>query len=211
MNLRQRWLSSFIDLTYIILGLLPRRRDWRWYATLNHWYYRSQAASYDERVMGSCSYSEALESGLQRLSVVPKKILDVNTGTGFVALKLHTLFPNASIVATDLSESMLAQARRKAQKAHAPIQFERADVASLPWADESFDLITLHNGPPHIAEMMRLLRPGGQMLIAFSAGAGVARFIRASLERELQRFGALQSQETERGWWLLATRTSRAA
>ncbi|MCS6903130.1 MAG: class I SAM-dependent methyltransferase [Candidatus Bipolaricaulota bacterium] len=204
--LQQRIISPLIDLSYLLMSLLFVRGFPRWYERLNAWHYRFQAKRYDQSVIasGETRYAQALAAGLQALSVQPRRILDVNTGTGFVAQRLQTLFPHAQIVATDLSEAMLAQAQQRSPQ----IELVRADTARLPFANESFDLITLHNGPPHLAEMTRVLRPGGQMLIAFTSGARVPALLLRRWLKSAQRFGKIEMGHAGDGLWLLLTKDS---
>lgn len=204
--LPQRMISPLIDLSYMLMSLLFAAGFPRWYERLNAWHYRYQAEHYDGHVIafGGTRYAQALEAGLQALSVQPKRILDVNTGTGFVAQKLLALFPEAQIAATDLSHAMLAQAQRRFPQ----IEFARADTAKLPFADESFDLVTLHNGPPHLAEMNRVLRPNGQMLIAYTSGARVPRFVRRRWLRSAHQFGRVEWRCSGDGLWVLLTKSS---
>lgn len=204
--LQQRVLSPIVDCSYIVMSLLFLRGFPRWYERFTEWHYRRQARRYDQSVIAleGARYAQALEAGLQALSVQPKRILDVNTGTGFVAQKLLALFPGAKIVATDLSEAMLTQARQRSPH----IEFVRADTAKLPFADESFDLVTLHNGPPHLAEMARVLRPKGQMLIAFTSGARVPRPLLHRWLSVARRFGQVQWRCVGDGLWVLVTKAT---
>lgn len=201
--LRQRVIGPFIDLSYIVISFAFSSRSSRWYERLNSWYYRRQAPLYDESVIQQeeARYAQALEAGLQAISIQPQKILDVNTGTGFVALRLGELFPQAEITATDLSEEMLERARGKAE--HLGIEFRRADVAQLPFPDERFDLVTLHNGPPNLFEMARVLRPGGQMLIAFTSGARVPRFLLHRWLKQAEHFGKIAIGQSGDGLWIV--------
>lgn len=204
--LHQRIISPLVDLSYMLMSWLFAAGFPRWYKRLNARHYRYQAAHYDQSVIAleGARYAQALEAGLQALSVQPKRILDVNTGTGFVAQRLLALFPDAHIVATDLSEAMLAQARRRSPR----IEFVRADTANLPFADRSFDLVTLHNGPPHLREMARVLRPGGQMLIAFTSGARVPGVVLRRWLTMAQPFGKVELGRAGDGLWVLLTKTS---
>lgn len=204
--LHQRLISPLIDLSYIFMSWLCAGGFPRWYERLNAWHYRAQAEHYDQRVIAfeGARYAQALEAGLQALSVRPTRILDVNTGTGFVTRKLLALFPEATIVATDLSQAMLAQAQRRSPQ----IEFVRADTARLPFADGSFDLVTLHNGPPHFREMARVLRSGGQMLVAFTSGARVPAIVLRRWLKSAQRFGKIKHGRAGDGLWLLVTKDS---
>lgn len=205
--LQQRVFSPLIDLSYIAMSLLFVKGFPSWYERLNAWHYRHQAQHYDALVieLEGARYAQALEAGLHALSVHPQEILDVNTGTGFVAHKLKKLFPDAKIIATDLAEEMLAQARTRVLH----VEFVRADTARLPFADESFDLVTLHNGPPHFAEMARVLRPGGQMVIAFTSGSRVPGWLVQRWIKQAQRFGAVRVGQAGDGLWLLLTKLTR--
>lgn len=210
LHLRRRLVSPLIDLSYISMSFTFFGRASHWYERLNSWYYRQQAHAYDENVIEQEKerYSQALEAGLKAISVQPTKILDVNTGTGFVALRLRELFPTAQISATDLSEEMLKRAVSKAQEANASIDFVRTDVAHLPFASESFDLVALHNAPPNFIEMARVLRPGGQMLVAFTAGARLPRFLLQRLLEHVQSFGftKIETGRAGDGLWMVMTR-----
>ena len=203
--LQQRLFSPLVDLSYVLMGLLFAGGFPRWYERLNAWHYRRQAQRYDQSVieLEGGRYAQALEAGLQALSVQPKRILDVNTGTGFVAHRVLALFPDARIVATDLSEAMLAHARARCPQ----IELLRADTARLPFPDESFDLVTLHNGPPHFAEMARVLRAGGQMLIAFTSGARVPRVVLRRWLESAQRFGQVELGRAGDGLWVIVTKS----
>lgn len=207
--LQRRVFSPIVDFSYILMSLLFAEGFPRWYERFNAWHYRRQAQHYDQSVivLEGNRYAQALEAGLQALSVQPKGVLDVNTGTGFVAQKLSALFPNAKIMATDLSEAMLAQAQQRSPQ----IEFVRADTAKLPFSDESFDLVTLHNGPPHLREMARVLRPGGQMLIAFTSGARVPRLVLQRWLKVAQRFGRIELGRVSDGLWVIVTKTTQTS
>lgn len=101
------------------------------------------------------------------------QVLDVATGTGDLALALVAAGAKA-VTAIDLSEPMLEAAATKiAVRAGdgpgAPIELRQADAMHLPFEDDRFDACTvsfgLRNMPDYaaaIAEMVRVLRPGGR-------------------------------------------------
>jgi ubiquinone/menaquinone biosynthesis C-methylase UbiE len=95
-----------------------------------------------------------------------RDVLDLGTGTGVGAAAVLRRFPDARVVGADLSEEMLERARANVPQA----EFRRADASSLPFADESFDLVTHANMIPFFDEVERVLRPGGTALFAFSIG-----------------------------------------
>jgi SAM-dependent methyltransferase len=145
-------------------------------------------------------YMAAFEAGLAAVEV-PTRVLDVGTGTGLGAFAIASRFPDAEIVGVDLSEEMVAEARRKAPSNLAGrVRFERADASRLPFGDESFDLITLGNMIPFFDELARVVAPGGQLLVAFSSGPETPIYVpRERLRVELGRRGFAQFAEFEAG------------
>ena len=99
-------------------------------------------------------------------------VLDAGTGTGHTALAFA---PRAGhVVAVDLSEPMLEQGRRlAAERGIANVAFARGDVERLAFPDASFDLVTSRFAAHHVprpraaaAELARVLKPGGTVLLA---------------------------------------------
>ncbi|WP_426505316.1 class I SAM-dependent methyltransferase [Dactylosporangium sp. McL0621] len=101
------------------------------------------------------------------------RVLDAGTGPGRVPLALARAVPGLRIDGVDLSPEMVAEARRAAAAAGATrVTFTVADVAALPFMDDTFDLIvssmSLHHWADPAAgvrELRRVLRPGGRMWI----------------------------------------------
>lgn len=100
--------------------------------------------------------------------------LDVCCGTGDLALALAPrVGAEGTVTGCDFSEPMLEAARRKAAGAGAgQVRFEWADALELPYADRSFDAVTVGFGVRNLAdlerglaEMARVLRPGGRLVI----------------------------------------------
>ena len=94
------------------------------------------------------------------------EVLDVATGTGDLAVELASR--GATVVASDFSEEMLARARAK----DPGITWEWANAQDLPYADGRFAAATVGFGarnfsdlPLGIAEMARVVRPGGKVVI----------------------------------------------
>lgn len=97
----------------------------------------------------------------------PARILDLATGSGDLALALARKLPKAKITAADFSEEMLAVARRKGVR-----ETVLADALQLPFANESFEVVTVAFGLRNmedwgaaLREMARVLAPGGQVVI----------------------------------------------
>ena len=101
-------------------------------------------------------------------------VLDVGCGTGtFVGLLMASPWP-VRAVGLDYSPAMCAAASHKAAQAGASQRawFAAGDSEHLPFAEASFDLITCSNSFHHyprqqavVAEMRRLLRPGGRLMV----------------------------------------------
>lgn len=104
----------------------------------------------------------------------PKTILDIATGTGDLALQAYNLLQPQSILGIDISDRMMDVGRRKAQKAGLAdkITFEKQDCMSLNLPDNSFDAVMVAFGVRNfenldkgLREMLRILKPGGQLMI----------------------------------------------
>jgi len=99
--------------------------------------------------------------------------LDVCCGTGDLALELRRrIGPDGRVVGSDFSEPMLELARRKSGDEGLPVEFGWADALELPYGEASFDAVTIGFGARNladldrgIAEMARVLRPGGRLVI----------------------------------------------
>ena len=97
--------------------------------------------------------------------------LDVATGTGHTAFALAPHVRH--VVGTDLTPRMLEEAERlRAMRGIDNVTFRVADVHELPFASESFQLVTARRAPHHfsdirraLAEMRRVLAPGGRLVI----------------------------------------------
>lgn len=99
------------------------------------------------------------------------KVLDVACGTGVVSVTCARA--GADVTSLDLTPELLQRARANAQIAGVNVDFHEGDVERLPFADAQFDVVLSQFGhifAPRptvaIAEMLRVLKPGGT--IAFS-------------------------------------------
>jgi ubiquinone/menaquinone biosynthesis C-methylase UbiE len=102
------------------------------------------------------------------------RVLDVACGTGIVArLASSTVGAAGRVVGVDVNDGMLAQARASAAEAACPITWQTGDAASLGGPDGSFDVVYCQQGlqflpdrPGALAEMHRVLAPGGRVAVA---------------------------------------------
>ncbi|MFA5027025.1 MAG: bifunctional demethylmenaquinone methyltransferase/2-methoxy-6-polyprenyl-1,4-benzoquinol methylase UbiE [Candidatus Methylomirabilota bacterium] len=102
------------------------------------------------------------------------RLLDVCTGTSDMALEAARQFPAARIAGIDFCRPMLAVGLAKVTRAGlgARIRLQAALAEALPFADESFEAVTVAFGlrnipdrPAALREMLRVLRPGGRAVI----------------------------------------------
>jgi ubiquinone/menaquinone biosynthesis C-methylase UbiE len=109
------------------------------------------------------------EDLIERSGVKPgDHVIDVACGTGIVTRAAAPVVgPDGSIVATDLNEDMLAEARRH-DVTGAPVIWRQADATELPFLSEIFDAVLCQQGlqfvpdkAAAVAEMRRVLRPDG--------------------------------------------------
>lgn len=104
----------------------------------------------------------------------PKRILDVATGTADLAIALAKAAPASAVTGIDLSPRMLDVGRAKVDEAGLGdvISLEIANCLDLPFADSTFDVVTVAYGVRNFenlargyAEMLRVLRPGGLLCV----------------------------------------------
>ncbi len=102
-------------------------------------------------------------------------ILDVCTGTGDLALAFaRRTRGEVPIIGTDFCGAMLERGRAKSQRAgyHATLTFLEADTQALPFADDTFQIVSVAFGLRNVAdldrglrEMARVCRPGGRVAV----------------------------------------------
>jgi ubiquinone/menaquinone biosynthesis C-methylase UbiE len=140
-----------------------------------------------------------------------RAILDIGSGAGQLAgHALKYADPHATLTCTDLSRQMLRRARNRL-KSDRP-RFVTADLSQLPFADGSFDCITcgyvlehLPTAEPGLAEMSRVLEPGGRIFLLTTedsfSGAWTSRlwccrtYNRAELMRLCEQLGLHWKEE----------------
>ena len=137
----------------------------------------------------------------------PGRILDVATGTGDLAIAMARRIRDVQVMGVDLSEEMLAVARRKieARGLDGRIVLDRGDAERLAVADASVDVATVAFGVRNfgdlgagLRELARTIKPGGKVVILeFSRPRN--RVFRALYEfysyKILPRIGGLVSRD----------------
>jgi demethylmenaquinone methyltransferase/2-methoxy-6-polyprenyl-1,4-benzoquinol methylase len=130
------------------------------------------------------------------------RVLDVATGTGDLAIELaRRVSPGGEVVGSDFSEAMLARARGKPKPAGAELRFEWGDALALPFEDGTFDAATVGFGARNfsdlargLAEMVRVVRPGGRVVVlefTSPTRAPLSLFYRLWFDRIVPLLGAL--------------------
>lgn len=114
-------------------------------------------------------------------------VLEIGVGTG---ANLPHYAPEVRLIATDHSLDMLDAARRR-PGGRPQVSFEVADAMALPYADATFDAVVCTYvlcGVPDVSEalgeMLRVLRPGGSLLLADHVGSsnGLVWLLQRGLE-----------------------------
>lgn len=125
-----------------------------------------------------------------------QSVLDLGCGTGNPSILVSRIVgETGSVVGVDLSENMLAVARKKADALGlSNIKFMAEDVTTLPFDNSSFDavisrfcLMFLPDIPGAVNEISRVLKPGGYVAAAVWSTADKNPFIRIAMEA-LKRF-----------------------
>lgn len=103
----------------------------------------------------------------------PKLILDVATGTGDFAVEALSLHPD-KVIGVDISEGMLEVGRKKMKERgfDPKIELMSGDSENLPFEENKFDAVIVAFGVRNfenlekgLAEMRRVLKPGGRMVV----------------------------------------------
>jgi len=95
-----------------------------------------------------------------------ERILDIAAGTGTSSVALTKT--GATVIAFDFSPGMIAEGRKR----HPGLEFIQGDAEKLPFGDNEFDAVTIsfglrniNNPKTALAEMYRVLKPGGRLVI----------------------------------------------
>jgi ubiquinone/menaquinone biosynthesis C-methylase UbiE len=123
-----------------------------------------QASSYDGRNLKV--YEHAYDLSVQKTQAIlspDHKVLEIGCGTGIVALGIAPSVK--SVVATDISPQMIAVAEGKAKEASLHnVDFQMCDGYTLPFDDQSFDVVLLFNVLHFTKEPAALLREAHRLL-----------------------------------------------
>lgn len=130
--------------------------------------FEGAAASYDAAAVLQLEVGQRLLDRLDLMRIAPRTVLDLGCGTGRISARLHTRYPQATLVTADLAHAMLQAARGHGAPAGTLLG---ADAHRLPLADRSVDLLFSNlmlqwclDLDTVFAELRRVLRPGGLLL-----------------------------------------------
>ena len=131
-----------------------------------------------DRFLGPAWFGPAGKELVKRMAADPGgDVLEIACGTGLVTRELRgKLDPSRQLVATDLNKAMLDYASAKLADLHG-IEWSEADAVSLPFPDARFGAVACGLGlmfvpdrKKAVAEMHRVLKPGGSLVISTWAG-----------------------------------------
>ena len=126
------------------------------------------------RVRGSQSQLEAYRKQASQLTAgLPQgaRVLEVAPGPGYLAIEIARL-GGFQVTGLDISRTFVEIAAENARQAGVAVEFRQGDVAEMPFANESFDLVVCQAAFKNftlprsaLAEMHRVLRSGGTAVI----------------------------------------------
>jgi len=126
------------------------------------------------RVRGSQSQLEAYRKQASQLTAglsQGARVLEVAPGPGYLAIEIARL-GGFQVAGLDISHTFVAIAAENARQAGVTVEFRQGDVAEMPFANESFDLVVCQAAFKNftlprsaLAEMHRVLRSGGTAVI----------------------------------------------
>jgi ubiquinone/menaquinone biosynthesis C-methylase UbiE len=140
---------------------MTKAERWRRYWDRKSATYDAEMGVWDRRLFG--------DSREWACGQAAGEVLEVAAGTG---LNLPCYPAEVTLTGLDLSEGMLAIARDRARRLGRPVTLRQGSAQQLPFADGSFDtvlctfgLCAIADPAAAVAEMVRVLRPGGRLIL----------------------------------------------
>jgi ubiquinone/menaquinone biosynthesis C-methylase UbiE len=114
----------------------------------------------------------------------PERVLQVACGDAEAALFLAREFPTARVRGIDADAGTVAAAsRRVGLDPEGRVAFKVGGPRRIPYPDDHFDLVAAVDARPAAAELARVLRPGGHLVLVATRGAAVGSGLSAWLLR----------------------------
>lgn len=145
-------------------------------------------------------------SAVSKVPVAAKRLLDVATGTGDLAMDIVRHRTDIHVFGVDFVEKMIQRAKAKTVKAHLSqrISFVAGDAMALPFDDNEFDCATvafgIRNMPDRlkaVKEMARVVKPGGKIIcleMTFPRNLRLRRFFKWYLNNVIPVLGGIISR-----------------
>jgi len=162
-----RWFGSWqvsVQRRALSVGELTQRYD--------------DSASGWQQTVDRLGFPSAYESLLRQIvgEETLSTVLDCGVGTGALSQALIDAAPAPfALTAVDVSPRMLEQAQMTLGGTNADVTLRQADVCALPYDDHTFDLVMAAHSLEHlpdpgaaIAEMVRVLKPGGRLVVCMT-------------------------------------------
>jgi ubiquinone/menaquinone biosynthesis C-methylase UbiE len=112
----------------------------------------------------------------------PERLLQVACGAGEGALFLAREFPTARVRGIDADpDAVAAASRRVGLDPEGRVAFKVGGPRRIPYPDRNFDLVAVLDARPSAAELARVLRPGGHLILAATRGEATGRGLSAWL------------------------------
>ncbi len=136
-------------------------------------YWDRRSLTYDRNVYKSHDVAQPLWKSILKTEIRTDRnlnILDVGTGTGFLALLFAELGHN--VTGIDISKYMLEKSRYNAERLRLTVNFMHGDAEKLPFDDGSFDIVmnryllwTLPDPKTAVNEWSRVVKSGGKLML----------------------------------------------
>jgi SAM-dependent methyltransferase len=142
-----------------------------------------------------------LAAAVLRLAAAPERILEIESGAGEGVFFLAREFPSARVRGVDRDPELVrAATARVGLDPEGRVAFKAGKPRSLPYPDDFFDLVVAVDATPAVAEVARVLRPGGALILARSSDPDPdSRLGARILRRRLARRGFELGASTEAG------------
>jgi ubiquinone/menaquinone biosynthesis C-methylase UbiE len=140
-----------------------------------------------------------LAAAALRVQPPPERALEIECGDGDGSLFLAREFPAARVRGVDRSEERVrAATARIGLDPEGRVAFKQGSPRSLPYPDGFFDLVVAIDSRPRAGEVVRVLRPGGQLILAHSGAGDGGEGFRARLLRRVLRRRGIELGESEK-------------